>query len=605
MFADITLSMPHQLNLVLPLAVALLDLFVKSSLLIAVIAWLQFAFRPVLSARARHLLWVYAIGSVLMLPILPLLGSLASGPVRSAPEPYHYRPVLELVNLTAIVEPAAQSAGNAVASSSADSTGPAAALPLILLAFYAVPCLLLLGRLFYSVLLVRRLQRTGLAKHDLDWVIRINQLKQRFGIDRPVTVKFSGHVRAPISYGLLSPEIIFPDSARKWPARVFESTLLHELAHIQRFDWLTSALSYTVCSLLWFNPLLWMAWRRLNAEAESACDRAVLHTGISNADYAEDLLSVTRFCKTSQQAPAAVSHGENTLLLQSALGMGTLKQRIESLVNRDSEPNTHSLIANGAMLVGASALMVMFSVCSIVTAEALPPVDLHDGLSVSELWSEYRRNAEQATHGASLSSRGGDSESALLEVEQIAIAPPDAMPEIQGDFLPLRRTIKVSVGSGNPPPRPVLNVSLKSLSEALMQSVSGQPPVVIEATEQHIASMSKSQLRDEIERVASEYFSRLNASIEDRSLHIECVSYRKLGSFIPIRVCEPRFITAARGEALRSSMIMQTSLIQQDLFVIIRDDVATLTSKVVSALESDPELRRLHGYLSVLLELDA
>src|SRR5213075_116744 len=44
----------------------------------------------------------------------------------------------------------------------------------------------------------------------------------------------------------------------------------------------------------WFNPVMWMACRRLRLESEQATDDVVLSAGIEGSDYAAHLLDLAR-----------------------------------------------------------------------------------------------------------------------------------------------------------------------------------------------------------------------------------------------------------------------------------------------------------------------
>ena len=56
--------------------------------------------------------------------------------------------------------------------------------------------------------------------------------------------------------------------------------LAHELAHVLRNDWLSQLSAELLRALYWFNPLVWLASRRLREESERACDDAVLEMGV-------------------------------------------------------------------------------------------------------------------------------------------------------------------------------------------------------------------------------------------------------------------------------------------------------------------------------------
>ncbi len=76
--------------------------------------------------------------------------------------------------------------------------------------------------------------------------------------------------------GAWHPVLLLPDAAENWPLERRRVVLLHELAHIKRLDWLTQTLAYIAGSLHWFNPLVWLAARRMRVEREQACDDLVL-----------------------------------------------------------------------------------------------------------------------------------------------------------------------------------------------------------------------------------------------------------------------------------------------------------------------------------------
>jgi len=91
-----------------------------------------------------------------------------------------------------------------------------------------------------------------------------------------------------------------------WPSRIalpqdFEQRftpderrliLAHEIQHQRRRDNAWNLLACLLCCLHWFNPLAWLAWRRLRQDQELACDAAVLlRRPTQRAAYAKALLA--------------------------------------------------------------------------------------------------------------------------------------------------------------------------------------------------------------------------------------------------------------------------------------------------------------------------
>jgi TonB family protein len=97
-----------------------------------------------------------------------------------------------------------------------------------------------------------------------------------------------------VTWGALQPKIILPSGSAEWADDRIRIVLAHELAHIRRGDWVAQMVAEILRAIYWFNPLVWIAARRLRHESEQACDDAVLALGIEGSDYATHLLDLAR-----------------------------------------------------------------------------------------------------------------------------------------------------------------------------------------------------------------------------------------------------------------------------------------------------------------------
>ena len=126
------------------------------------------------------------------------------------------------------------------------------------------------------------------------WIRAVAQVAQSCGMRRRVVLLRSPHPALLLTWGMVRPEIFLPAGTDDWTDERRRVVLAHELAHIRRSDWVVQVAAEAIRSLYWFNPLVWIACRKLRQESECACDDAVLRGGIAGAEYAAHLLEVAR-----------------------------------------------------------------------------------------------------------------------------------------------------------------------------------------------------------------------------------------------------------------------------------------------------------------------
>jgi beta-lactamase regulating signal transducer with metallopeptidase domain/uncharacterized GH25 family protein len=105
----------------------------------------------------------------------------------------------------------------------------------------------------------------------------LEDCKQSMGVWSPVQVLETRDVSSPALYGFIRPRLLLPEGLiARFTRQELRHVFLHELAHVKRHDiamnWLMTALQI----VHWFNPLVWVAFHRMRADRELACDALAL-----------------------------------------------------------------------------------------------------------------------------------------------------------------------------------------------------------------------------------------------------------------------------------------------------------------------------------------
>jgi beta-lactamase regulating signal transducer with metallopeptidase domain len=151
---------------------------------------------------------------------------------------------------------------------------------------------------------LRRLARRGLPLQTPDWALLLRQARDTLRLRRPVSLWQSVDNSMPLTWGWWRPVVLLPAEAEQWPAQRRRVVLLHELAHVKRWDCLTQTIAQIVRALYWINPLVWLATRRMCIERERACDDLVLNGGCKASDYATQLVAIAQTYRHMPQVAA-------------------------------------------------------------------------------------------------------------------------------------------------------------------------------------------------------------------------------------------------------------------------------------------------------------
>ncbi len=130
-----------------------------------------------------------------------------------------------------------------------------------------------------------------IATASLDPLLR--ETLREFRSSRSVKICVSDSLQVPTAIGFLQPVVALPEWAiGELTATELNAILLHELAHLRRWDDWTNLAQKLLQALFFFHPAVWWIESKLSLEREMACDDAVLAEMANPRAYAECLVTV-------------------------------------------------------------------------------------------------------------------------------------------------------------------------------------------------------------------------------------------------------------------------------------------------------------------------
>ncbi|MDD3621820.1 MAG: M56 family metallopeptidase [Methanofollis sp.] len=209
--------------------------------------------------------------------------------------------------------------------------------------------------LFFIVTHVRcrREYRTALpVESDL-----VAAWQQEHPTRRPVQIKCSDTISAPLTYGIIRPVILLPKSMDYTDKRQLWYILAHEYTHVMRFDTLAKSLLAAALCVHWFNPLVWVMYALANRDIELACDEAIVRTfgETTRSAYARTLITMEE--KKSGLTPFCTNFSKNAI-----------EERIVSIM-KTKKTTTFGIVLALVLVVGTAAVFATSGISRIAIGD--------------------------------------------------------------------------------------------------------------------------------------------------------------------------------------------------------------------------------------------
>ncbi len=223
-------------------------------------------------------------------------------------------------------------------------------LPFISLLWLVSICYLAI-KLVFELRFVHQLVRVDIIATEQPLARRFAQLASQLNLSRMPRLLVSLKAEIPMAVGWLKPVVLLPVSMiAGLSAAQLEMLLLHELAHIQRHDYLVNFVQTLVEILFFFHPAVRWISTQMRNEREFCSDDIAVHHCCKPIAYARTLTETAALCQKK--------HHQSIPQMALAASGGDLKQRVVRLVNQHCTPSNNVSKWFAALFIMVSVLMI-------------------------------------------------------------------------------------------------------------------------------------------------------------------------------------------------------------------------------------------------------
>ncbi|MBL4689382.1 MAG: M56 family metallopeptidase [Nannocystaceae bacterium] len=263
-------------------------------------------------------------------------------------------------------------------------------------------CVVLAVYVSRSRVFARKIQG-GKPANDETLLFAWHRASRRLAAGRFTNLAVTECVGVPTVVGVFRPRVLVPRHmvGRLTPSE-WQDVLLHELAHVQRFDLLRDALWVAAIAVHWFNPLVWVAASCQRRDRELAADAVAVRQRVGDGvGYGRSLLRALEVATSSEPVPAP----------GAALGPREIRRRLLAVTSRPPSRAVRFTAAAGLGVLALATLSDPVWRTAVVPNAGFENERVFDGSPNGWFMSGYQRDQYRAkadpsvTHTGRLSAR--------------------------------------------------------------------------------------------------------------------------------------------------------------------------------------------------------
>jgi len=169
----------------------------------------------------------------------------------------------------------------------------------------------------------------------------LQSLRAEMGITRRIGLVLCEGIGSPMMLGFVKPRILLP--ATDLAQDELRFILHHELVHYKRRDLLYKCLVLIATAIHWFNPMMYVIAKAINAACELSCDAEIVQgtDDDTRQQYSEAIIGVVRYQSRFKTALSITFYG----------GKKGMKNRITSIMTTSKKKATIGSVALAFVLV--------------------------------------------------------------------------------------------------------------------------------------------------------------------------------------------------------------------------------------------------------------